>query len=270
MHNRRRRPIRRIAGIVLLTMFAAPVVCPGVQGTLVQKDGRRIRGDLRWQAVEKQYVVTAGNRQMRVDPAMIADVEVPQPPTLQEAIRNVELGNYNAALTALEDIMKDYRRLKWDTVAARYAAEAHLGQGTPGEAVRLCERLIALNPQAQYEGEVAGMYWKALIEDGQDGKLRGILQEAIKKGPRSLAALAQVRRGDMDFEKGNFEDALIDGYLRTVLMYRQQKRYQPEALFKAAQAFEKINRPADAEDMRKTLLAQYPDSEYSTRARTGE
>jgi len=266
----RRRLVRRTAGIALLTVLAAPAICPGVQGTLIQKDGRRQEGDLRWHSLEKEYVVTSGNRQMRVNPSMVAGIDVPEPPGLQEAIRNVELGNYNAALSVLTDIMKEYRRLKWDTVAARYAAEAHLGNGAPGEAVTLCERLIAVNPSAQYEGEVASMYWKALVEAGREDKLEAILEEAIKKGPRPLAALAQVRRGDIDFRKGNFEDALIDGYLRTVLMYTQQKRYQPEALFKAAQCFDKINRPAKAEEMRKTLLAQYPDSEYSTRARVGK
>ena len=54
-----------------------------------------------------------------------------------------------------------------------------------------------------------------------------------------------------------------DGYLRVVILYENVKEIQPEALYKAAKAFDALNQNANAERMRTKLRTKYAQSEYA-------
>ena len=97
--------------------------------------------------------------------------------------------------------------------------------------------------------------------------MKKILLEAVEKGSRQVAAEAQIMRGDIDFKKGNYRDALVDGYLRTAVMFQRVKWVRAEALYKAMQAHEKLGEHSHAEKWRKKLLAEFPNSIYSKRLR---
>jgi tetratricopeptide (TPR) repeat protein len=240
-----------------------------VQGVIVQKDKRRRSGDIRWLTTAKQYEIRAKGVSMRVDPSLVERIDIPEPPALKAAIGQVRAGSYSVAIEALEKIMLQYRMLNWDVVATRYAARAYLELKQPKKAIMMCKRLIDQDPQLAYKGEVAEIYWEALVADDKAATLEKILKEAIGSGSRELAALAQIRRGDIQVKQGRHKEALIDGYLRTVLLFENVQQYQPEALYKAADCFDQINDAARAEKMRKTLLAEYPQSEYAKKARRG-
>jgi hypothetical protein len=60
---------------------------------------------------------------------------------------------------------------------------------------------------------------------------------------------------------GKRDDAAMD-YLRSILMYADVVAAQPEALSKAAQLFDDMRDPR-AEDLKKRLRANYPDSPYA-------
>ena len=242
-----------------------------INGTLVKAaDGKRMNGDIRYQPASKQYIITANGVSMTLAANQVKEVMVPKPAGFDAAVRAVQSKQYAAALPKLEEIMNKYKMMQWDVPATRYAAEAQLGMGEAGKAVMLCETLIRDNPAAQYTGEIASIYWQALVESGKTATLRKILESAAKGGDRQLAALAQLRRGDIDMKAGNYKEALVDGYLRTYVFFKQEAQYVPEALYKASQCFEQINESANAEKMRKKLLAEFPDSAYSQKVRSGQ
>ena len=106
-----------------------------------------------------------------------------------------------------------------------------------------------------------GLYWTALAGAQMNAVLKQSLTEAISGESRTLAALALVRRGDMNKADGKRDDAVLD-YLRSILMYEDVAASQPEALFKAAQLFDEM-RESRAEELKKRLRANYPDSPYA-------
>lgn len=233
--------------------------------------GQKLVGLVKWQATIKQYVIQPEGSPVtfKIAASDVADIQVARPAELDQAIKLVEAGRYAAALPTLEQILQDYTMLQYDVVAAQYLAQVYLKTKEARKAVAMCDRVIASNPKAVEEPGFAGIYWEALVDTEQFAKLEEALGQAIKGESRELAAIAQIRRGDIARQKGNLEDALIDGYLRTVVFFSAIKSVQPEALYKAAKCFEEKGQHAYAEKMRKELLSSYPKSEYAERVRAG-
>ncbi len=233
--------------------------------------GQKLKGMVKWQGTTKQYVIQPDGSpvQYKLSPSDVADIQVARPTDLDPAIKQVQAGRYGAALPVLEKVMKDYTMLQYDVVAAQYLAQAYLNTKDPRKAVSMCDRVMNSNPQAGEEPGFAGIYWQALLDTEQYVKLDKALKIAIQGESRELAAVAQLRRGDIAKQKGKLDDALIDGYLRTVVFFRSIKSVQPEALFKAAKCFEEKGQHSYAEKMRKELMSGYPQSDYARQVRSG-
>lgn len=233
--------------------------------------GQQLKGSVKWQATTKQYVVQPEGSpvQYKLSPSDVADIQVARPPELDVAIKQVRSGNYARALPVLEEIMKEYTMLQHDVAAAQYLAYSYLKTKEPRKAVAMCDKVMSSNPKAAQDEQFAGIYWQALLETEQYIKLNQALSIAIEGGSRQLAAVAQIRRGDMARQKGDLDSALIDGYLRTVVFFQGIKSVQPEALYKAAKCFEEKGQHAYAEKMRKELLSSYPQSEQARQLRSG-
>jgi hypothetical protein len=120
-----------------------------------------------------------------------------------------------------------------------------------------------MKPEAAYRGELAVIYWQALLKANRSAKLGDLLKDAIAKGGREASASALVMRGDMLMERKQPRDALKDGYLRVVILYENVRTVQPEALYKAAKAFEALQQNPNAEKMRTLLRTKYPGSAYA-------
>jgi TolA-binding protein len=259
---------RRLVSALALTLLLSQGAQAQVDGTIFTIDGKSITGSIRWMAAAKKYVVTtvrAGGGQFEVElqPAQVDRVAVPQPKELAPAIQAARSGNIAAAIPVLTKIVRDYQMLQWDEPAARALAEAQLANNNPAEAVKACEVVTALKPEAAFKGDLAVVYWQALLKSNRSAKLRELLEEAIKKGGPVAAANALILRGDMLMEQKLPRDALKDGYLRVVVLCANVRSAQPEALFKAAKAFEALNQNPNAERMRSALRSQYPSSDFA-------
>lgn len=242
-----------------------------VQGTLIRAvDGQPINGDIRWRGEAKEYVITASGVSMTIPLAQVKEVKTPQPAGFDAAVAAFNARKHQEALAEFEKIMDAYKMLQWDVPATGYAARSHLALGNAARAVTLCETLVRDNPAAAYEGDLAGVYWQALIEAGREATLRQLLDKAVQEGSRELAALAQIRRGDIDMKNGRFKEALVDGYLRTVVLFEGVKQHLPEALYKAAQCFQQINETSNADKMRKRLLEEFPSSPFAQNVQMGK
>lgn len=261
----------RLFCAILLCCMPASALFAQITGNIIQKGtGQTLSGQIRYQPASRQYVVTAQGRSLTVPLDQVARVEVPRPGNLDSALQAVAAGRYSAAIPTLEQIRRDYLMLQWDVVATRALAEAYLrGMNDAERAIRMCEEIIRDNPQAQFSGELANIYWEALLAAGREARLRSILTQAIQSGSRELAAIAQIKRGDIDRQNGDYRTALIDGYLRTVLLFRQISHVQPEALYRAAECFTELGMTTHAERMRQDLLQNFPQSSWAQRLRAG-
>ena len=204
-----------------------------------------MQGDIRWQPASRNYAVTIGSVSKEFAVSRVRAVRVPEPAGMSAAVKAVKAEKYAKAIPVLDKIVISYSMLQWDVPAARWLAQAYLGMGNAPKAIDMCERVIRVNRDAAFSGELAGIYWDALLKAGRDAKLEQVLREAVETGGREVAAVAQLKRGDILKKKGNLKYALVDGYLRTALLFRDIKKVQPEAMFKAAECFQQLGQRLD-------------------------
>jgi tetratricopeptide (TPR) repeat protein len=238
-----------------------------VEGVITMPNGAKRAGDIKWLARDKAYGITEKGIELQLKPEEVADLQIPRPKELDAAIESMRQGNAAASVPVLEKLANDYLMLQWDTVATRYLAEALVQSGKADEAIRVCEKVIAANPESAYLGEMAPAYWQALIKRDRVSKVEELIAKAVKSGDRLASANALIARGDLVLSAGdtseNAKKALRDGYLRVVSLYKAERTAQPEALFKAAKCFEKLGQTARADQMRTTLKGEFGASDWA-------
>jgi TolA-binding protein len=255
-----------VAAIAAMTVARSEAA---VQGTIVKTDGAEISGSLTWYGASQEYDVNKGNVSTKVPARLVDKVVTPKPAELDKAVNAVRTKQYGAAVGPLRTIVTAYEMMGWDVPAARWLAEAYLNLNQLKEAEDMCEKVIRSSPAAKTSGDLANIYWDVLRKSGKEARLAQVLGEAVKTGGREVAAVAQLKRADMDRDKGDIKKALKDGYLRTAILFRDVKMVQPEALSKSADCFQKLGQQSYAEKMRKELLDRYPDSEEARKIRGG-
>jgi len=233
--------------------------------TLIKKDGGgHASGKVRYLASSKVYEIYMKNGRQQIAASKVARVVLKtQPAGLRPAIDNVKRGNYDAAIAPLKKIITDYEMFGVDVIAAQYLAEAYLKKGNSKESVRLCKEILVGNPDAINNPQFAGIYWDALLQEKKYSTLKRILKTTIENGTHQAAAVALVKRGDVLMAQKDAKAALLDGYLRTILMFQDVKAIQPEALYKAIKAHESVGEHQYAEKWRKRLLTGYSSSSYA-------
>ena len=259
-----------LAVVTLLTGLSTTGWCE-VFGTVMKRNNQgSASGSLRFIPSQRKYVITDKNGvSIEIMQADVETVNVKDPPELAAEAKLVQGGQGALAIPNLETIVKNYGGFGPDTRAARWLAEAYQKTGAPGKAVEMCERVIASNPKAAGDPDMAAIYWQGLMDANLIPKLKKALSEAIAQGPRPLVAKALMARGDIAKKEGAPKDALVDGYLRVIVLFQDIKEAQPEALYNAVKCFEQLNQGPYAERMRKKLLAEYPDDPYSERMKSG-
>jgi len=256
------------AGIAALVITTA-VSHGQVSGAIKKTDGAVLQGKIKWLPASKKYTINNGSTTIEVQPNNVADVRVKTPSSLAQAAKQVNAGSYSAAIPVLKKIMADYTMLQWDAVAGAYLAKAYINSNNAKAALSVCKKVIATNPKAAYSGDMAPYYWQALLAEGRDATLKKNLGEAVAKGDRNTQATALLMRGNMFSKKNEFKDALVDGYLRVVVLYKKQPNARAEAMYKSINCFTQLGQSSFAEQMRQKLISEYPKSEFAKKAKTG-
>ena len=259
--------------ITALCAVAALTGSADVKGKLTLKSADVFSGNIRWSARDKAYVVTNGKLETQYKATDVESVEVEKPATFDAAVAKVAKGQGAAAVPALQKIVKDYAHLQWDKTAGRYLAEAYVAAEKPSEALKVCQGIIDGDPSAAYKGDLAPAYWSALLSLNKQPQLEKALEKAEKGDDSFSHGAALIMRGDMAMKAGNESNdackkALIDGYLRVVFLYKDAEiagRLQPEALYKAARCFDKLNQSGRADAMRTELKRTYANSPWANK-----
>jgi tetratricopeptide (TPR) repeat protein len=258
---------QHVAGAWMISVLMTGAVWGQVQGTIINSEGKAFPGVLKWKASAKAYTVTANNMDLEVPLASVSELQIAKPKDLETAEKQVSAGNATLAIPILEKITKDYFMLKWDKPAIRLLAEAHINAGNTDKAIKTCEAIISADPSSSYMGEIAPMYWQALLKAGKTAKTEELVLKAIKSGDRMASAFALLMRGDLVLATGDTPDnakkALRDGYLRVITLYKSEAEAQPEALFKAAKCFEKAGQSGRADQLRSELKKNFATSGWA-------
>ena len=214
-----------------------------------------------------------GNIEVQVKATDVAEMNIVKPATYDAAVAQVAKGQAAAAIPALQKIVSEYAHLQWDKAAGRYLAEAYVAAEKPAEALKTCEEIIKGEPSAAYRGDLAPAYWSALLSLNRRSPLEKNLEKAAKSDDRFARGAALIMRGDIALKDGKesadaCRKALTDGYLRVVFLYKDPEfaeKLQPEALYKAALCFEKLNQSGRADFMRTELKRSYASSPWANK-----
>ena len=248
----------------LMLGFAAAAAATNLwalPGTIMTET-ETISGDIKWHARDKQYVIEKGKVTKEFPLDDVTGLDIPKPAAFDKAVQQVEAGQGAGQIATLAKIVADYRMLQWDKPAGRYLALAYLAAGNAEKAYSACQSIIADDKKAAYTGDLAAAYWQAMLKLGKNQQLETLLKKAATSGDRMASAAALVMRGDLSVSTSNdapdkLKDALRDGYLRVVLMYKDAEcaRERAEACMKAAQCFDKLGQSARAEKLRQEAKA---------------
>ncbi len=260
-----------LIAVVAIVLAGTISASAGVPGAIYKTDGTVLKGTIQWFGATQEYSIIRGdNINLKISASDVAKVVVAKPAGFDAAAKAVRGGSYAGAIRPLEQIVKNYDRLgDWDIKAASLLAKAYLGMNQYPQAKTMCEKIIRVNPEAARSGSLARVYWDVLEKMKLEAKLTSVLTDAIRTGGREVAAVAQMKRADIEMSKGNVKKALVDGYLRTAILFKDIKGIQPEALLKSANCFQQIGRQSEAEKMRKRLLEYFPHSPEAKQVRSG-
>ena len=205
---------------------------------------------IQYRPFSDEYIVTSGRAVIRIPAKDIAYARSAKPPDLDKAVRT---DNVNV----LSRISKEQHGLGWDVIALRHLVKIHAAADQPQQTVAAFRALR--NRTVEIPAELYRCYLLALRNSRQLASLEKELETAITTGPRDLAAMANIIRGDIHMKDGQVRRALVDGYLRTAVLFRDVKGQRREALEKSILALERLH-DRRAGKFREQLRREFPGS----------
>jgi len=254
--------------MIIVTVIAAGFLVssgPAVMAASLKKtDGKVLEGSrIKWFETRREYQVENADGSMLPVPFdEVESVEVDKPAEFDKAVQAVAAKQYDAAIPILEDLVLKYRRLQWDAKSREVLAKACVAKGDFKKSVQVLGDLMSNTPKSQVTDEQHVLYWSALLGAQMTATLKKDLNETLAGDSKSLAALAMIKRGDINKSEGKRDDAVLD-YMRVVILYDEVREAQPEALFKAAQLLGEMRDTARADELKKKLMSLYPASVYA-------
>lgn len=253
-----------IAAISLLAGTAAAQA----PGTIYKKDGGKASGNIRYLQSSKMYEIQVGNVSVKVAEREIARLNIRKPAEIDKAAKLMGRNQYSSAIPLLKRVQRQYKNLQWDEYALRGLAECYFNSGMESEGIKMVEEAMKFGGGSLSPG-VVNKYWDALIKQKQYAKLERSIETIIATGSRDVAAVAQIKRGDMLKDRGQMKEAAVDGYLRTVVFFEEQKKAREEAVYKAMKVFQDLGQQTYADKMRKILMKDYPTGKWAKKAQSG-
>ena len=224
--------------------------------------------NVRWNAASKAFLAQPANGKdmtMTFYQRDVSRVDVPKPPELLQAEGLLQAKRNLDAIAPLERVITNYRMLGWDNTAREWLARIYVQNRDPDRVIFMVDEMMANGGGKSISATLRQEYWKALVDSKQVEKAAKDMDDAIATGSREVAAVAQVRRGDIRRAAGRKDDALED-YVRTILFFEAFAPVRAEALFKAAEILEEKGETAKARELLQTLIQQYPNNERAKQA----
>ena len=192
--------------------------------------------------------------------AAVADM----PPEYTKAVQALSAGKPDEAIALCEGVISNLRGLHWDNQARRIIAYANKSKNKFGEAVTAIETAFRESPELKSDEKFMGDYCTMLIAAGQYEKVGTELDKLVASGSRPMAARAQVLRGDMRVAQGLADQAILD-YMRTVILFENEKETRGEAMFKAAELLEK-RKDRRAPELYRRIKEEYAGTSLAQKA----
>jgi tetratricopeptide (TPR) repeat protein len=257
-------PYKSALSAVKILLLAAAVA--KASPFVINSAGSKVVGSAIQSAPDGTIMLTTLNGQtLTFRPGTYRTAFADKPKEMFQVEALAKRGDLAGAAAILRRVKEQYRLLGWDQRAGLMLARVELARKNFEEAAAEYESLFAAQPKFRTVPAERARYMQALLGAGRLRETAELIDEDIASGSREAAARAQIVRGDMKAAGGQLEEALLD-YLRTTLLFKDQKEVQPEAMYKTAVALKQLNDPRAADYFQKVIEA-FPESEYAELAK---
>ncbi|MFH0953333.1 MAG: tetratricopeptide repeat protein [Verrucomicrobiota bacterium] len=257
--------LQRRSGIVLFLAFCTAALSAWSAPYVITVQGQRVEGTAIRATSEGEIILTMPQGQRSFFKGQYLKAVADRPPELDRAAQLVQNKQFDEAVKLLEDVGRRYVYLDWDIQAQALLPQVYVRKGDMNAAVMSYEKLFTTSAKSKDDPAIQWAYRQTLLDAKQYTKLEPLLDTVIAGGDRAEAARAQIMRGDVKAAQNQLEGAALD-YLRTVVLFANEKASQPEALFKAADTLERL-RDARAKELYKKLVDEYPSSPQAVQAK---
>jgi len=139
-----------------------------------------------------------------------------------------------------------------------YLGDAQMKQNAPAEAEASFQKFLATTTDPAAKAKALIALGEAKIGAHKPDEAQKIAEEIMQLQPEGrVNAQARLLAGDVEMERQQFEDA-GKAFMSVALLY-DDPEITPQALAKAARAYEKAGKPNEAEEARTQLRQKYPD-----------
>ena len=248
----------------VMVVVVCGLVIPAGASTVYLKNNRSLTGSVEWREATQDYLVTMAQGAVPASKADVVRLAIDRPATYDQAAGMVKGRVFGQAIPLLEKIVKDYRMLTWDVEAGKLLALSYLETKDLQKAIMTMDALFAATSRDKVPASLQMAYWKALLADHSNVRLRKELEKAIGTASLDTVCAAYMIRANMFLKAGDEDEALSD-YLKVINLGQNFKTLMPEALFNAAALFDNSRDPRGA-DLRKRLIKEYPGNDYAIKA----
>jgi tetratricopeptide (TPR) repeat protein len=222
-----------------------------------------------------RIVLTSGGETVIPRSLVVGTPKVAPPPSILRGIEAYEKGNLKEAQRSLSKVGLQYRGLDvdWVTKGLIYYARACLAAGETDKAGQAFDTFLET-----YEDDplaIAARIGKAkikLFQKNYDEALAGFreLAEAydkqLKPSNKELEYVAEIYCGiGQCLENQSNETEALNAYLKVTALYPAEA-YCPEALYRAAGLYRKLDQPQKAAPLYAELIEDYPDNALARKA----
>ncbi|MFZ4693774.1 MAG: tetratricopeptide repeat protein [Verrucomicrobiia bacterium] len=226
---------------------------------------------------DTKIYVTLSAGSTTVERSQVARVEVPRPPTLDEAFGAMDKGRAADAVKTLDPLLQKYRGLAQDWIeeATARLGEAAVAAGDLAKARATFADFQRFYPKSRFTESVRAGEAEVLYVDKKNDQALKAFEAIVAAREKELAppeAEARVlghaclRIGQIYAAMKQPEKAL-DSLLRTTTIYWQDPAATAEALYESAGIYETLRNPARARGQLEDLLREFSDSTLASKAR---
>lgn len=252
---------------LVFSSVAAAALAQAERPFVIAANGNKIAVERIESKGKGNLVVYLNNRPQALAPGQYIVARGVRPPELARASSLMAQGKTGDARTLLEGVMKSSAYQTWDVNAASMLIEVYASRNDSRSAAKVMGTIKGRYPEQsrKFIPDLQLLDWKvrAASPDEKEAVEREI-SEAVSGQNQGLASRALLMRGDLKAASHELRAAQLD-YLRAAHFYGNDPDVAPQALFRVADTFNKLDETQNALQYLNELKQKYPNSELAAR-----
>ncbi len=254
--------MKKLLSLLVCVMAVSPLCAQ----RYILRDGKVVnQADVTLKGSNLVQQIAGGSAEISYPISQVVRLEWPEPKEINQARELLAAGKGAEAEEKITPIYRQFAPFpklpgSWWSEAALVRARALVAAGKSAEAERAARELISTAPDPDDVSAAQLIIARLQIIQGKADIADAMLDEIMHKDASSyVSARAAVLRGDIAFERKEFEKAL-EFYLHVPAFYGDEEEVLPAALLGSARSYRGYGDTARAERAYLDVTVAYPNS----------